>query len=111
MPKAENNTIGNRSWAQKKVLYGLFAARTIAVANRAIEQARGFGFNVDKTARELVNSSMHLPMCEAVSLYDGVWNEAFIARRSTRLAELAWDRMWIWLQAPAAPARGRRRRA
>lgn len=47
---------------------------------------------------------------EAIARDDGAWDEVFVGVRSQRLAELAWDRMWVWL-APAliAPARRGRR--
>lgn len=110
LPKAENGLIANRPWDQKRILYRMFSARTVRAANRAIAEAQEFGFNVSRPARELVEDSWHLPMCEAVGQYDGEWNEAFIAKRSTHLAGLAWDRMWRWLAPPAAPrARAGRR--
>lgn len=71
MPKAENNAIGNRGWDQKRVLYRMFSARTVREAQRAMDAARAFGFNVDKTAQELAQNSLHLPMCEAIAQYDG----------------------------------------
>lgn len=106
LPEAENNFIANRPWVQKQVLYRLFSARTVAQARAAMRQANRFGFNPGKTANVLVEESMHLPMCLAIGQFDGEWNEAFIAQRSTRIAELAWRRLWTWLE--PTPARVRR---
>lgn len=110
MPKAENNAIGNRPWDQKRILYRMFSARTARQAQRAMQAARAFGFNVDKTAQELAANSLQLPMCEAIAEYDGAWDEAFVGVRSQRLAELAWDRMCVWLAPPVAVPAARRRR-
>ena len=109
VPKAENQLLANRPWAQKRVLYTLFSSKTRRQAQRAIGQARQAGFNVGRTAEDLVESSRFLPMCEAVAGYEGEWDEAFIVDRGTRLAELAWDRLWMWLREPPARVRLRGR--
>ncbi len=103
VPKQENNLLANRSWEQKRILYTLFSSKTVRQAQRAITLARRGGFNVGRTAEDLVATSRYLPMCEAVATYEGEWDEAFIAERGTRLAELAWNRLWTWLEEPQVP--------
>lgn len=110
VPKVENNLLANRPWAQKRVLYSLFSSRTAREAQRAITAAARDGFNVGRTAQDLVSTSRFLPMCEAVAAYEGEWDEPFIALRGTHLAGLAWDRLWTWLEEPRAPRPRPRRR-
>jgi hypothetical protein len=110
LPSDENSVLGNKTWDQKKTLYRMFGATTREEAKRAIAAARRAGFNVGNTAEDLVEESKVLPMCQAISEYDGDWDLDFIEKRSTQLAELAWDTIYPWLQEPPAPRRGRRRR-
>jgi hypothetical protein len=91
--------LANRPWNQKKILYQLFAPKTTRQANQTVQEAARRGFTVGKSAKYLVDTSKYLPMCKAIGEYRGEWNEPFIARRSTRLAELAWDTVHPWLEA------------
>lgn len=109
MPSLENDVLANRPWAEKRVLYQMFGASTLQAARQAMEDARAVGFNADGRARDLVENSSVLPMCRAISAFEGRWNLAFIERRSTRLAELAWDTIIPWLSPPAVRQRRRRR--
>lgn len=108
MPSLENNILANRPWVQKRVLFTVFGASTGRAARQAIAQARARGFSVGVRAEELVEEAAMLPMCKAISDFDGPWDLAFIERRSTRLAELAWDTIYPWIEPP--PVRRRRRR-
>lgn len=109
MPTVENNVLANRPWVQKRVLFNVFGASTARAAQRAITAARATGFNAGRRAEELVEESAVLPMCKAISDFDGPWDEAFIGQRSTRFAELAWDTIYPWIEPPPrrlrAPAR------
>jgi hypothetical protein len=110
IPAVENNVLADRPWAQKRVLYQVFGASTNRAATAAIETARASGFNAGKRAAELVEESAVLPMCQAISTFEGPWDEEFIARRSVRLAELAWDTIFPWIEPPAPRARPHIRR-
>ncbi len=109
MPSVENDILANRGWDQKRILYRMFGADTAAKARRAIADGQAIGFNPGKRATELVDESSYLPMCQSISGFTGPWDEAFIATRSVRLAELAWDTIHPWLLAPRAPVRRRAR--
>jgi hypothetical protein len=89
-------------------IYRVFGADTAAKARRAIVAGREFGFNPGRRTEDLVEESSVLPMCQAISAFEGPWDEAFIAARSVRLAELAWDTVHPWLQPPPPRRRGRR---
>lgn len=108
IPEVENNLLANRPWVQKRILYRVFGADTAAKARRAIAAGREFGFNPGRRAEDLVEESSVLPMCQAISAFEGPWDEAFIAARSVRLAELAWDTVHPWLQPPPPRRRVRR---
>lgn len=109
IPEVENNLLANRPWEQKRILYRMFGADTRAKATRALTDGRAVGFNPGRRAEQLVEESTVLPMCQAISAFAGPWDEAFIAARSIRLAELAWDTLHPWLEPSRAAVRRTRR--
>lgn len=112
MPELENSILSNRPWRQKRILYSIFGAQTVAEANTAIAAGRRVGFETSETVRQLVANSSYLPMCASLKAFRGVWDADYVATRSAHLAGLAWDRVYPWLSPPAgAAARPRRRRA
>lgn len=109
LPSLENNILADRGWAEKRILYRMFGADRLAAARKALRDGQAIGFNPGVRAQELVEEASVLPMCQAISSFAGPWNAAFVSRRSTRLAELAWDTIFPWI-APRAPAARRRPR-
>ncbi|WP_275230838.1 GmrSD restriction endonuclease domain-containing protein [Novosphingobium album (ex Liu et al. 2023)] len=112
LPQLENNILADRGWAEKRILYRMFGADRLAAARQALADGRAIGFNPGNRAAELVEEAKVLPMCQAISTFAGPWDTAFIGRRSTRLAELAWDTIYPWISSvrprPLARRRGRR---
>ena len=102
MPSAENTVLSNRPWLQKQILFKLFGASTQAEVQAALTSAQASGFNPGKKVDELLASARFLSMCSAIKDFPGPWDKAWVELRSRHLAELAWDRLWAWLQAPAA---------
>ncbi len=47
-----------------------------------IAAAQEWGFTAGKRAAELVEESQLLPMCQSISAFTGLWDEAFIEQRS-----------------------------
>ena len=102
LPKVENNEAANHSWQRKKILLGIFAAESKAEAQAGIEAAKEVGITLGKKAEAIALENTTLPLAKSAATYDGTWDADFIALRSKRLAELAWDRMAAWL-GPAPP--------
>ena len=107
MPALENDVLANRPWEQKRILYRMFGADTVGKARRALADGERIGFAPGRRAAQLVEDSTVLPMCQAISTFTGPWDETFIAARSVRLAELAWDTIQPWLQPLRTPVRRR----
>ena len=107
IPGVENNVLANRPWDQKRVLYQVFGSPTLRGARQAITAAQACGFTAGKRAADLVEESQVLPMCQSISAFAGPWDEAFIGRRSIRLAELSWRTIYAWIT--PAPVRRLRR--
>lgn len=52
---------------------------------------------VSEAAWQKIEDSPILPLCEAVSEYEGTWDKEFVEQRTKRLAELAWQNIESWL--------------
>lgn len=104
IPQLENSAFADRPWAQKKILLTLFGSKTRAEVEAAMTAAQAGGFNPGKRVEELLADASFLSMCASIKDFNGQWNEDWVSRRSRHLVELAWDRLWPWLEAPPAPA-------
>jgi len=103
LPKMENNEAANHSWQRKKILLGIFAAESKAVAQAGIEEAKKVGITLGKKAEAIALDNVTLPLARSAATFAGTWDADFVALRSKRLAELAWDRMASWLGPAPAP--------
>lgn len=95
LPGDPNSYLNKRPWAEKRQIYSYLCAKTGEEAE-AIKAA--FGFAVSTPAERILGKSGYLPMCSAISLFDKDWNLEILNQRSTRLAELAYDRIIGWLE-------------
>lgn len=95
-PNVENNVISNRSWKTKRVIYQALGARTP-------EQSRSYLAAISdelsgETIDQLVDQSRYLPLLESIGQKtSGDWDVPFIRKRSKRILELAWDKLFAWL--------------
>lgn len=103
LPKVENNEAADHSWQRKKLLLGIFAAESKAIAQAGIEEAKKVGITLGKKAEAIALENKTLPLAKSASTFSGTWDAEFITIRSKRLAELAWDRMATWLGPAPAP--------
>ncbi|MNR96917.1 hypothetical protein D3C71_384320 [compost metagenome] len=99
MPSVANTALSNKPWAQKKVLFKLFGASTLAEAQAALTEAQAGGYNPGKKVEKLLEDAHYLPMCASIKDFDKEWDAAWVAERSRHLADLAWQRLWPWLEA------------
>lgn len=104
MPSVANSALSNKPWAQKKVLFKLFGASTLAEAEVALTEASASGYNPGKKVQELLANARYLPMCASIKDFDADWDAAWVAERSRHIADLAWQRLWPWLEANPATA-------
>jgi hypothetical protein len=94
---AANASLGNRPFAEKRVLYSALGAASREDAKRILDDASANGINFAQSTQELVDLSTHMAHLEAVGNFPGPWSVDFIDARSRRLLELAWDRLYAWL--------------
>lgn len=98
LPVRVNSSIGNSSWSKKKLMYKLLSSKTEDQLDSLLDQARAQGIEVPDSTENLLNQSKYLPMVSAISNLEGDWNMDVIERRSVRISELAWERLWPWLE-------------
>jgi hypothetical protein len=96
LPTEENSSIGNATWAKKKIFYSALVGKTVEDRKKSLEQAKreGMSFRV-KTEKMILNG-------DRFSMLDGIcdvsdWDAKFIERRSRNLASLSWDILRPWL--------------
>lgn len=97
LPQPENSSLGNGSWARKRLVYKILSAETPDELDPLLKQAEAQGIEIGKDTADLLADSRHLPMVKAVSSIEGDWTIDLVERRSIRIAELAWSRIAPWL--------------
>jgi hypothetical protein len=102
LPQAANSYVGGKSWIHKRLLYRYFSAATQGEADIVKAEFSKAGLAVSGSGEVILRDSVYMPMCRAIAGYDGDWTNDFIAERSVRLAELAYDNIIGWLDVDAA---------
>ncbi|MGO3933688.1 DUF262 domain-containing HNH endonuclease family protein [Rhodopseudomonas pseudopalustris] len=97
LPEAENGVISNKSWAHKRMMYGLLSAETHAKFDQLTADTGSVGLTLSKTAQEVLGKAKYLGLCKTVATFEKDWDKAIVEKRSARLAELAWDKLHPWL--------------
>ena len=97
LPQEENSLLANRSWNHKRVMYELLSSADEDEFEAAKGKCGKLGLNLSKQADEIFENASYLGMCRSVAAKTTDWDKAFIEARSTRIAELAWDRISSWL--------------
>ncbi|MFQ3666888.1 MAG: DUF262 domain-containing HNH endonuclease family protein [Sphingomonadaceae bacterium] len=103
LPRAANEYVSNRTWAHKRLLYRFFSAATDAEAEAVRAEFQPAGLAVSVTGDSILANSPYMPMCRSIAAHPADWTVDTIDRRSTRLAELAYDNLVVWLS-PDTPA-------
>ncbi len=98
LPSDANTYLGKRSWAHKSLLYRYFACETPADAEALQATFEANGLAVSMAGAEILGKTIYMPMCKATAAVSCDWNVDMVEARSTRLAELAYDRIVGWLK-------------
>lgn len=97
-----NSSLGNRPWKEKAILYSALGAPSQHDAQKILEAANDAGISFAQSTASLVELSTHMPHLSALGdygvKYQNVWTPEMVEKRSQRILELAWDRIWSWLQ-------------
>jgi len=97
LPHPENASLGNGSWARKRLVYKVLSAETPDELDPLLKQAAEQGIQIGQDTANLLAASKHLPMVKAVASVEGEWTIDLVDKRSIRIAELAWSRIAPWL--------------
>ena len=97
LPHEENNIIDDKSWKHKRLMYALLAADTQNEFDFMKTKLAAEGLTLSKKAVEVLSKSQYLGICKSVALLNKPWSLNIIQKRTQRLAELAWDRLYPWL--------------
>jgi hypothetical protein len=97
LPEWENSSVGNRSWAEKKLWYSVLSTPELGALKATLAEAEKRGLEVGKTAEELLKDARFHPQLTALASVAGEWTCELVEQRSIRLAGLAWDKLAPWL--------------
>ena len=97
LPTKENAAIGNVPWSKKKIFYTALTRETKTDRNAAIEKAEREGMRFSTKTEKMLKDGKRFSMLDGIETVEE-WNADFIEKRSRRLAGLAWDKLWPWLQ-------------
>ena len=97
LPTKENQIIGNAAWKRKKIFYTALVGKTDDSREETLERAAQDNIVFSKKTKEAIAAEGRLSMLDGIEDVEE-WNAEFIRQRSRRLAELAWDRLWPWLE-------------
>lgn len=103
LPRDANEYVSNRSWEHKLLLYRFFSAQTDAEADAIRAEFQPAGLAVSVAGNTILATSEYMPMCRSIAGHAAEWDVDTIDRRSTRLAELAYDNLIGWLGSDTAP--------
>jgi hypothetical protein len=98
LPRIENSNVGDRPWVEKRLIYRHLSAETTADADAVEAEAAAAGVALATGADTVLGKASYMPMCKSVGRHAVDWSVDVIDDRSTRLAELAYDRMVGWLK-------------
>lgn len=97
LPCSENSCLGNGSWKKKRLVYEILSSENADTLKGLIIKAKSLDIDISQQTEEILKCSKYLPMVKALSEYQEEWSVDIIEKRSRRIAELAWDRIWPWL--------------
>ncbi|MCE8532265.1 DUF262 domain-containing protein [Ruegeria pomeroyi] len=99
LPGAENGMVGNKSWDHKRALYRALSAESQADLDNEKAECKKVGLTISLKGEEILQNASYLPLCKSLGAKSDDWKLDFIHDRSKRLAELAYDRIAVWLDA------------
>ena len=97
LPTKENSAIGNVPWSKKKIFYTALTREKTTDREAAIESAKREGMRFSTKTEKMLKNGKHFSMLDGIETVEE-WNANFIEKRSKRLAGLAWDQLWPWLE-------------
>jgi hypothetical protein len=97
LPSKENSSVSNRSWEVKRLFYRILSTPDPLVLGNMMQEASAKELALSSSTQEILAQARLHAQLEALAVVAGEWQPSFVADRSLRLAELAWDRFAPWL--------------
>ena len=97
LPTKENSAIGNVPWSKKKIFYTALTREKTTDREAAIESAKREGMRFSTKTEKMLKDGKRFSMLDGIETVEE-WDAEFIKKRSRRLAGLAWDQLWPWLE-------------
>lgn len=100
LPLEINSSTGNRDWHAKYIYYMHLAEKDPSKIDelRSLAQLHGVELK-QETLELLLNATHNHPVTSVVSLgADGIWNALFVEKRTERICDILWERIYPWLQ-------------
>ena len=95
LPKAENSSLKNRPWHEKKRMYRALSLPTHNALETCLEEAQNLGIQLGDSTKVLLRAE-YLPHLAAICKVEE-WNDEFVQKRSRRLAKIVWTNIAPWL--------------
>jgi hypothetical protein len=92
-----NSSLSSRPWTQKRVLYRALGTASSDEAAEVIANAAIDGIEYGESTKTIVALASHMPHLIALGTKTDDWTSEFIETRSRRLLDLAWDRLYAWM--------------
>lgn len=98
LPTPINSSLSNRGWLEKFIYYQHLAETNQARLAQLASEAQNYGVVLHpQTINLLMGTSSKHHIAPIVQLgRDGKWNKDFVGRRSERVCEILWDRLYTW---------------
>lgn len=100
-PKGPNTSLSNGGPNQKWPVYRALAALDSKGRNDEINEAKKRGAEIKPKLEKAISASSRLPLVASVAEFDDQWTADVIKKRSTDIAERAWDSIAPWLNFPS----------
>lgn len=99
LPTAINSSAGNKQWIDKWIYYRHVAETDPGKLANLKQEAEDNGVKLKNTTIALLKNTLHkhhiLPMAQLGAT--GQWNKSFVEKRTERICDILWERMYEWL--------------
>jgi Protein of unknown function DUF262/Protein of unknown function (DUF1524) len=99
LPTPINSSLSNRGWVEKFIYYQHLAETNQSCLTQLASEAQKHGVVLNpQTINLLMSTPSKHHIAPIVKLgVIGQWNKGFVDRRSERICEILWDRLYKWL--------------
>lgn len=100
LPLEINSSAGNRDWQAKYIYYMHLAEKDPSKIDELQSLAQSHGVELKQETLELLlNATHNHQVTSVVSLgTGGIWNAQFVEKRTERVCDILWERIYPWLQ-------------